>query len=52
MLHPVVPQRAKAFKPEGDVVKPVDVNKVLRAQAKEREKKEKMAGPQGDDGGG
>jgi outer membrane protein OmpA-like peptidoglycan-associated protein len=53
-LHPPVPVKAKPFHPEGDVVKPVDVNKVMRAQAKEREKKERMANPQagGDEGGG
>jgi len=52
-LHPVVIAKAKPFKPEGDVVKPVDVNKILKAQAKEREKKERMQNPQpGGEGGG
>jgi outer membrane protein OmpA-like peptidoglycan-associated protein len=52
-LHPPAPPALKPFKPEGDVVKTIDVNKVLRAQAKEREKKERMTGPQSgsDDGG-
>jgi outer membrane protein OmpA-like peptidoglycan-associated protein len=52
-LHPPAPPALKPFVPEGDVVKPVDVNKILRAQAKDREKKERMKGPQGggDDGG-
>lgn len=51
MLHPPQPPRAKPFVPEGDVVKDVDVNKILRAQAKERERKERMQGPQsGGDG--
>src|SRR5262249_28602816 len=50
-LHPVQHPKLKAYVPEGDVVKPVDVNKVLRAQAREREKKEKQnAPPAGDDG--
>lgn len=44
-LHPPVVPKAKPFVPEGDVVKPVDVNKVVRAQNKEREKKEKMLPP-------
>jgi outer membrane protein OmpA-like peptidoglycan-associated protein len=52
LLHPPQPLKAKPFVPEGDVVKDIDVNKVLRAQAKEREKKERMQGPTaGDDGG-
>jgi outer membrane protein OmpA-like peptidoglycan-associated protein len=54
-LRPVVLAKAKPFVAEGDVVKPVDVNKILRAQAKEREKKEKMLNPQPggkDEGGG
>jgi len=45
LLHPPAPPKAKPWVPEGDVVKPVDVNKVLRAQAKEREKKDKMLAP-------
>jgi hypothetical protein len=32
--------------------KPIDVNKVLRAQAKERERKEHMQNPQPAEGGG
>ena len=54
LLHPPVPVKAKPFVPEGDVVKPIDVNKILRVQAKDREKKEKMLNPQpgGDEGGG
>ena len=55
LLHPVVVAKAKPFVPEGDVVKPIDVNKILRAQAKEREKKEKMQSSTpggGDEGGG
>ena len=52
-LHPPVAARAKAFVAEGDVVKPIDVNKVLRTQAKDREKKDRMLNPQpGDEGGG
>lgn len=45
MLHPPPPPKAKPFIPEGDIVKPVDVNKIVVAQAKERERKERMAGP-------
>lgn len=44
-LHPPVVPKGKPFVPEGDVVKPIDVNKVVQAQAKEREKKEKMLAP-------
>ena len=44
-LHPPPPPKAKPFVPEGDVVKPLDVNKVLSAQAKEREKKERTLPP-------
>jgi outer membrane protein OmpA-like peptidoglycan-associated protein len=44
-LHPPQQPKLKQWSPEGDTVKPVDVNKILRAQAKEREKKEKMQGP-------
>ena len=52
-LHPPVAARAKAFVAEGDVVKPIDVNKVTRAAAKEREKKERLSNPgPGDEGGG
>lgn len=53
-LHPPVPVKAKPFKPEGDVVKDVDVNAILRTQAKERERKERMLNPQagGEQGGG
>ncbi|MFT3776546.1 MAG: OmpA family protein [Minicystis sp.] len=40
-LHPPALPKAKPFVPEGDVVKPIDANKVLSAQAKEREKKER-----------
>ena len=40
MLHPPPPPHKKAFVPEGDVVKPVDVNKVIRQQAKEQQRKE------------
>jgi outer membrane protein OmpA-like peptidoglycan-associated protein len=50
-LHPPVQPKLKPFVAEGDVVKPIDVNKVIQAQAKERERKEKLAGPQaGGDG--
>jgi outer membrane protein OmpA-like peptidoglycan-associated protein len=60
MLHPKLPPKLKPFVAEGDVVKPVDVNKIMRAQAKERERKERMQSPQapstgggeGDNGGG
>jgi OmpA-OmpF porin, OOP family len=54
MLHPKLPPKLKPFVAEGDVVKPVDVNAVLRAQAKERERKERMLSPgaDGDKGGG
>jgi outer membrane protein OmpA-like peptidoglycan-associated protein len=45
-LHPPVMAKAKPFVPTGDVVKPIDVNKVIQAQAKERERKEKMSGQQ------
>jgi outer membrane protein OmpA-like peptidoglycan-associated protein len=45
MLHPPAPPKAKPWVPKGDVVEPVDVNKELRAQAKEREKKERMLPP-------
>jgi outer membrane protein OmpA-like peptidoglycan-associated protein len=45
LLHPPAPPKAKPFVPEGDVVKPVDVNKVVQAQAKEREKKERTLAP-------
>lgn len=55
MLHPKPPPKLKPFVPTGDVVEPVDVNKILRAQAKERERKERMQAPQaggnGDNGG-
>jgi outer membrane protein OmpA-like peptidoglycan-associated protein len=51
-LHPPVQPKLKPFVPTGDTVQPIDVNKVIQAQAKERERKEKMAGPQsGGDGG-
>ena len=50
-LHPPPVRQAKAFVPEGDVVKAIDVNKILRAQAKEREKKQRMQGPQSGGGG-
>jgi OmpA-OmpF porin, OOP family len=55
--RPPPSRQVKAWAPEGDVVKAIDVNSVLRAQAKEREKKERMQGPQGGgsgsgDGGG
>jgi OmpA-OmpF porin, OOP family len=45
-LHPPVVATARTFVAEGDVVKPIDVNKVMRAQAKEREKKDRMTNPQ------
>jgi len=45
-LHPPAPPKAKPFVAEGDTVKPVDVNKVIREQNKEREKKERMLAPQ------
>jgi OOP family OmpA-OmpF porin len=51
-LHPPVPAKSKPFVPEGDVVKPIDVDKILRAQAKEREKKERTLNPQPSEGGG
>jgi outer membrane protein OmpA-like peptidoglycan-associated protein len=51
MLHPAAPPKAKPFVAEGDVVKDIDVNKILRAQAKEREKKERMQAPQSADDG-
>jgi OmpA-OmpF porin, OOP family len=41
--------KSKPFVPEGDVVKPVDVNKILRVQAKEREKKDRVQAPSADD---
>jgi OmpA-OmpF porin, OOP family len=51
-LKPPPTRQAKPFVPEGDVVKPIDVNKILRAQAKEREKKERMLNPEPAEGGG
>lgn len=45
MLHPPAPPKAKPFVPTGDHVDRVDVNKELRAQAKEREKKERTLAP-------
>ncbi len=52
-LHPPQPvHTAKAFVPEYDVVKNINVNQVLRAQAKEREKKARMQGPQSGGGSG
>jgi outer membrane protein OmpA-like peptidoglycan-associated protein len=44
--------RAKTFVPTGDVVQPFDANKILRAQAKEREKKERLQAPAAAGGGG
>jgi outer membrane protein OmpA-like peptidoglycan-associated protein len=52
MLHPPAPPKPKPFVPTGDHVDDIDVNKVLRAQAKEREKKERMQAPQPTDDGG
>lgn len=46
MLHPPTQPKLKPFVAEGDVVKPVDVNKALAVQAKERERKERMSSPQ------
>jgi OmpA-OmpF porin, OOP family len=53
-LRPPVQLKDKPWVADGDVVKPIDVNKVLRVQAKEREKKDRMQSPQpgGDDNGG
>jgi outer membrane protein OmpA-like peptidoglycan-associated protein len=48
-LHPKAPPKAKPFVPEGDVAKPLDVNKVLRAEARDRERKERMLSPQAED---
>lgn len=48
LLHPPAPPKAKPFVAEGDVVKPVDVNKVVRAQNKERDKKERLLPPSGE----
>ncbi len=50
MLHPPVQPKLKPFVAEKDVVKDIDVNAVLRAQAKEREKKERMLNPQPGEG--
>lgn len=47
-LHPPAPPKGKPWTPKGDVVEPIDVNKELRAQAKEREKKEKTLPPSSD----
>jgi outer membrane protein OmpA-like peptidoglycan-associated protein len=45
-LHPPPVAKPKPFVPEGDHVKPIDVNKVLRAQAKEQAKKDMMLKPE------
>jgi hypothetical protein len=50
-LHPPPPPHLKPWVAEGDVVHDYDVNKILREQQKEREKKERMQGPTSDDGG-
>ena len=51
LLHPPPVPQAKPFVAEGDVVKPVDVEAVLRAQAKARKKKEQQEGPTAAGGG-
>ena len=46
MLHPAAQPKLKPFVAEGDVVKPVDVNKALATQNKDRERKERQQGQQ------
>jgi OOP family OmpA-OmpF porin len=46
LLHPPLPPKLRPFVAERDVVKPIDVNTLLRAQAKERERKERTQSPQ------
>jgi outer membrane protein OmpA-like peptidoglycan-associated protein len=50
-LHPPPKATAKPWSPEGDVVKPIDVNRALQAQQKEREKKERQKAAPADGGG-
>jgi outer membrane protein OmpA-like peptidoglycan-associated protein len=50
LLHPPVPMKARPWVAEGDVVHDYDVNKILREQAKERDRKARSQGDPSDDG--
>jgi OOP family OmpA-OmpF porin len=51
-LHPPQAAKLKPFVAEGDVIKPIDVNKALRAQAKDQAKKDAMQKPDAEGAGG